>query len=163
LVEHSVKFRPPVAHAGGRKFVLEECPWDPAHRAPDAAVFEGADGKLGFHCFHNGCQGRGWREFRSLLESFDPSSFLAQFPAPGPSATSEEAGPGGGASGDGQHAGGSGGDSVRVDGNASSMFQHLAPYPSPLGEDAYYGIAGRFVRLVEPHTEADASFMLVQF
>ena len=47
--------------------------------------------------------------------------------------------------------------------NAASKFQRLAPYPAPLGEDAYYGIAERFVRLVEPHTEADPSFMLVQF
>lgn len=45
----------------------------------------------------------------------------------------------------------------------SSIFQNLAPYPAPLGEDAYYGVAGRFVRLVEPDTEADPSFMLVQF
>ena len=164
LVRHGLKFWPPVAHEGGRKFVLEICPWDPSHRAPDAAVFEGVDGKLGFHCFHNSCQGRGWREFRSLLESLDPSSALAQFPAPGPSSvTYEKPGPGGSASGDGQRASGSGGGGVRVEDSAPSMFQHMAPYPAPLGEDAYYGIAGRFVRLVEPHTEADPSFMLVQF
>jgi hypothetical protein len=40
-----------------------------------------------------------------------------------------------------------------------SIFEKLAPYPTPLGEDAYYGLAGRFVRLVEPHTEADPSFL----
>lgn len=44
-----------------------------------------------------------------------------------------------------------------------SIFESLAPYPTPLGEDAYYGLAGRFVRLVEPHTEADPSFLLIQF
>jgi hypothetical protein len=148
LLQHGVKFRPPVAHEGGRKFVLEECPWDPSHRAPDSAVFESADGKLGFHCFHNSCQGRGWREFRSHLESSDVSTALAQFPAPGAvSATSGEPDSG----------------SARVEDNAASMFQRMAPYPAPLGEDAYYGIAERFVRLVEPHTEADPSFMLVQF
>lgn len=70
LHRHGVRYRPPAAYDGGRKFVLEECPWDPSHRSPDAAVFEGADGRLGFKCFHNSCQGRGWREFR---ERFEPS------------------------------------------------------------------------------------------
>jgi hypothetical protein len=161
LRQHGVDFRPPVTHEGGRKFVLEKCPWDPSHRAPDAAVFEGADGKLGFHCFHNGCQGYGWREFRSRLESCDPGSVLAEFAAPAASsATFGEMSSDGAASADSQRAGGA---RIGVEDNASSMFQRLAPYPEPLGEDAYYGIAGRFVRLVEPHTEADPSFMLVQF
>ena len=153
LLQHGVKFRPPVAHDGGRKFVLEECLWDPSHRAP--AVFEGADGKLGFHCFHNSCQGRGWREFRSHLESSAVSSTLAQFPAPGACSDVPDD--------HGQPASGPGGDGARVEDNTSSVFRSLAPYPAPLGEDAYYGTAGRFVRLVEPHTEADPSFMLIQF
>ena len=71
LSRHGVRFRAPVPYDGGRKFVLEECPWDPSHSAPDAAVFEGADGRLGFHCFHNSCQGRGWREFREWFEPPD--------------------------------------------------------------------------------------------
>ena len=157
LAQHGVRFRPPVAHEGGRKFVLEECPWDPSHRAPDAAVFEGADGKLGFHCFHNSCQGRGWREFRSLLESFDAASVLSQFPAPGACpGTPGELSPEGTTTVAGQRGAERGGGGIRVEDNASSIFQRLAPYPAPLGEDAYYGIAGRFVRLVEPHTEADS-------
>jgi hypothetical protein len=36
-------------------------------------------------------------------------------------------------------------------------------YPSPLGPEAYYGVAGEFVRLVEPHSEADSNFTLIQF
>jgi hypothetical protein len=141
LQRNGVRFLPPVAFGGGRKFVLEECPWDPSHQAPDAAVFEGADGRLGFKCFHSSCQGRGWREFRELVEPAhrDTRSVSAKdnpSGAPLGNAGVEEATP--------------------------STFQHLAPYPSPLGEDAYYGIAGRFVRLVEPHTEADPSFMLIQ-
>jgi hypothetical protein len=67
---HGIRFRGPSSHDGGRKFVLDECPWDTSHRAPDAAVFEGPDGRLGFKCFHNSCQGRGWREFRDF---YDPT------------------------------------------------------------------------------------------
>ena len=45
----------------------------------------------------------------------------------------------------------------------SSVFDKLTPYPKPLGPAAYYGIAGQFVRLVEPHTEADPNFLLIAF
>jgi hypothetical protein len=37
------------------------------------------------------------------------------------------------------------------------------PYPKPIGSGAYIGIAGRFVRAVAPHTEADPNFVLVSF
>ncbi|MDR3792996.1 MAG: bifunctional DNA primase/polymerase [Terracidiphilus sp.] len=35
--------------------------------------------------------------------------------------------------------------------------------PAPLGEAAYYGLAGDFARLVEPETEADPAALLFQF
>ena len=38
----------------------------------------------------------------------------------------------------------------------------VGSWPRPLGEAAYYGLAGEFVRLVEPHTEADPASLLVQ-
>lgn len=36
-------------------------------------------------------------------------------------------------------------------------------WPAPLAESAYYGLAGEFVRLVEPHTEADPAALMFQF
>jgi Protein of unknown function (DUF3987) len=36
-------------------------------------------------------------------------------------------------------------------------------WPNPLSEDARYGLAGDFLRLIEPHTEADSAAILVQF
>jgi hypothetical protein len=46
-------------------------------------VFQGADGRLGFHCFHNSCQGRTWREFRELFEPTDRNTrALPQFEDP---------------------------------------------------------------------------------
>jgi hypothetical protein len=35
-------------------------------------------------------------------------------------------------------------------------------WPEPLSEDAYHGLAGKIVRLIEPHTEADPAAILVQ-
>lgn len=67
LSRHGIRHRAPVPHEGGRKFVLDHCPFDPSHKAPDAAVFERSDG-YGFKCFHNSCAGRDWKEFRELFE-----------------------------------------------------------------------------------------------
>jgi hypothetical protein len=59
--------RDPVSDGhGGRKWVLNACPFNPEHQ--DSAVFEAASGQLGFHCFHNSCSGRGWKELRELFE-----------------------------------------------------------------------------------------------
>lgn len=39
----------------------------------------------------------------------------------------------------------------------------VAPWPRPMGEAAFYGLPGRFVRMVEPHTEADRNWLLLVF
>jgi putative DNA primase/helicase len=36
-------------------------------------------------------------------------------------------------------------------------------WPEPLAEEAYHGLAGRFVRTIEAHTEADPAAVLMQF
>ncbi len=36
-------------------------------------------------------------------------------------------------------------------------------WPSPLGFDAYHGLAGVIVRTIEPHSEADPAALLIQF
>ena len=37
------------------------------------------------------------------------------------------------------------------------------PWPEPLDKAAFHGLAGGFVKLVEPHTEADPAALLIQF
>lgn len=37
------------------------------------------------------------------------------------------------------------------------------PYPQPIGPAGYHGIAGEYIRLVGPHTEADPNHMLLYF
>ena len=55
--------------AGGRKYTLEQCPFNSEHKKPDSAVFEFDDGRLGFKCFHNSCSSYHWKEFRQKIES----------------------------------------------------------------------------------------------
>jgi len=44
------------------------CAFDPSHTGKDAAVIQRADGTLCYHCFHNSCNDKGWKDFRLLYE-----------------------------------------------------------------------------------------------
>lgn len=44
------------------------CAFDPSHTGKDAAVIQRADGTLCYHCFHNSCKEKGWKDFRLLFE-----------------------------------------------------------------------------------------------
>jgi hypothetical protein len=50
-------------------------------------------------------------------------------------------------------------------GHAHESSPHFsgANWPAPLKSEAYYGLAGEWVRMVEPHTEADPVALLIQF
>ena len=52
----------------GYKYILSECPFDSNHKGKDACLFQGRDGRIGFHCFHNSCSDKRWRDFRLLYE-----------------------------------------------------------------------------------------------
>ncbi|MCC6389108.1 MAG: helix-turn-helix transcriptional regulator [Bryobacterales bacterium] len=138
LEKHGIRFRAAQSYQGGRKLILEECPWDPTHRAPDAAVFESADGRLGFRCLHNSCRHLRWRDFRKLFEP-DYGQTDREWVAEAAAQERES------------EIGGFYGAQVTV------------PWPAPIGIEGHYGLAGEFVRLVEPHTEADPNWLLILF
>ena len=48
-------------------YALDACPFDSSHVNNDAAFFQDTDGKLGFKCFHDSCQGKGWKEARAKI------------------------------------------------------------------------------------------------
>lgn len=58
----------------GTRYILKECPFDPAHGS-DSMVFQYDSGPLAFFCFHNGCTGNHWREFRA---HFDRDAYSRQ-------------------------------------------------------------------------------------
>ena len=45
----------------------------------------------------------------------------------------------------------------------SLLSQPSEKWPEPIGDEGFHGLAGEFVRLVEPHSEADPAALLVQF
>jgi len=68
FLARNLQAREPVVHEGGRMWVLESCPFNAEHVAPDAAVFERADGSFAFKCFHNSCAGKHWADVRALYD-----------------------------------------------------------------------------------------------
>jgi hypothetical protein len=46
--------------------------------------------------------------------------------------------------------------------SSSAKEKSASSWPSPLAKEAFYGLAGEFVNLVEPHTEADPAAILIQ-
>jgi hypothetical protein len=48
-------------------FILDKCPFDGTHVAKDAAIFQNADGRLGFHCFHDSCSGYRWQDAKKKI------------------------------------------------------------------------------------------------
>ncbi len=67
LAKHSIGYKEKQIK-GAVKFVLDKCVFNPEHKAPDSAVFQFDDGRLGFKCFHNSCSAYHWKEFREHLE-----------------------------------------------------------------------------------------------
>ena len=52
----------------GIKYVLDECPFDSSHKAPDSMVTVAPSGAIGFKCLHNSCSDKHWRELRLKFE-----------------------------------------------------------------------------------------------
>lgn len=78
--EHGLRVRNEVAWGnGGTKFVLEECPFDSSHKAPDSALFLSPNGAIGFKCFHDSCASHDWHELRQML---DPTAYEHKYNPP---------------------------------------------------------------------------------
>ena len=61
---------------GTRRYVLEECPFDSSHTAPDSMLFEMSNGAIGFFCFHNSCSNHHWKELRQMYE---PNAYESRY------------------------------------------------------------------------------------
>lgn len=71
LRENGIAVARETAYGDGTRLVLEACPFNPAHKAPDAAIFETRGGAIGFKCFHNACANHDWKTLRAL---YDPGA-----------------------------------------------------------------------------------------
>jgi hypothetical protein len=56
------------SHEGRERYKLDHCPFNPEHGKGEAAIFRGADGKLGFRCQHDSCGVKHWKDVRELVD-----------------------------------------------------------------------------------------------
>lgn len=79
LQEHNIAVRNIVTTSEYTKYVLEHCPFNDAHTAPDSAVFKMRDGSFGFRCLHNSCQQYTFKDFRKF---YDPNAYEHEYKEP---------------------------------------------------------------------------------
>jgi hypothetical protein len=69
LTKHGVEVMEKVTDSRARTiWRLKRCPFNHDHMDGEAAVFQFPDGKLGFKCFHDSCNGKHWQDFRRHFE-----------------------------------------------------------------------------------------------
>lgn len=68
LAEHGVEVRGAKDRDYGRVWTLRACVWNADHTDGAAWVAQRPGGALMAGCRHNGCQGKGWRDFRETVE-----------------------------------------------------------------------------------------------
>lgn len=67
LDKYGLRYRK-TSYSGGTKYILDVCPFDSNHNGKDACIFRASSGAIGFHCFHNSCADKTWRDVRLLYE-----------------------------------------------------------------------------------------------
>lgn len=82
LNEHGIVYKEE-PQGSGTKFILHHCPWEDTHSNKqnwDSALFQDADGKIKFNCFHSHCKDKTWFDFRLFYEpnAYDRPSYQQQ-------------------------------------------------------------------------------------
>ena len=68
LQKHNIEVTKVENVAGGKKYVLKHCCFNPAHTGKDAVIFQRDTGEIAYHCFHSSCQQYSWRDVRLMYE-----------------------------------------------------------------------------------------------
>lgn len=72
ISRHGIRIASRRRFNGGEKLVLEECPFDSNHKAPDSAIFVMDSGAIAFKCLHNSCSHYTWHDVRVM---YDPMAY----------------------------------------------------------------------------------------
>jgi len=93
ISKHGIRVSKKGTTSDGVKYILEECVFDPSHKAPDAAIFVSKSGAIGYHCFHNSCTGQRWQDVRLKFEpdAYDPKEQPARTTSPSPNGVRQQA------------------------------------------------------------------------
>lgn len=78
LATHNVPVVSTSAWNGGRKYLLNPCPWNPEHTNRAAYIVQLPNGAIAAGCQHNGCVGKDWHDLRTLCEPEPQPSYGEQ-------------------------------------------------------------------------------------
>lgn len=87
LSRYGINVKQESTFAGGRKLILEECPFDSSHKGKDSAIFHLNNGAIGFKCFHASCSGNTWQDVR---RKFEPNAYDRAYQRTEPRVNSEK-------------------------------------------------------------------------
>lgn len=68
LSKNGITVKEQATFSGGRKLILEECPFDSSHKGKDSAIFVLNNGAIAFKCFHASCSQHTWQDVRKKYE-----------------------------------------------------------------------------------------------
>lgn len=68
LSKNGITVKEQATFSGGRKLILEECPFDSSHKGKDSAIFVLNNGAIAFKCFHASCSQYTWQDVRKKYE-----------------------------------------------------------------------------------------------
>lgn len=66
--KHGIAVKQEVRAAGGTRYILDHCIFDPNHKAKDAMIFQYDNGAIVYKCLHASCSQYRWRDVRLLYE-----------------------------------------------------------------------------------------------
>ena len=65
---HGIEVKQEVRAAGGTRYILDHCVFDPNHKGKDAMIFQYDNGAITYKCLHASCSQYKWRDVRLLYE-----------------------------------------------------------------------------------------------
>jgi hypothetical protein len=65
---HGIEVKSSGPYQGGTRYILKQCVFNGDHTGTSAAIFQGADGRLGYKCQHAECADKTWADLRELKE-----------------------------------------------------------------------------------------------
>ena len=68
IEEHDLSVASTGPWDGGRKWILNQCPWKASHKDQRAGIFQFPNGAIAASCRHGSCHGKGWHDMRDAIE-----------------------------------------------------------------------------------------------
>lgn len=68
ISKHNIEITKKQKVAGGTKYLLKECIFNPDHKSPDSMIFQRDNGAISFFCYHNSCSHYTWKDVRLKFE-----------------------------------------------------------------------------------------------